>query len=97
MDRVLKVLFDRADKDGNGNIDYSEFAAELAHANFQEFGIFGANDDETGIVGHVVLPGVSQLYINDNLAPGKRVDGTGVRIQGSHVHGNYSHARNLGV
>ena len=38
------------------------------------------------------LSPAGQVLLNDNLSSGKRVEGSGVRIQGDRVHGNYSHA-----
>jgi len=97
FEKMLKALFARADADGNGTIDYEEFAANLAHSTMQEVNVFGADDDETGMMGHVVANhftrgGGKQVLINDNLEIGRRVEGTGIRIQGTHTHGNFKHA-----
>lgn len=92
MERVLQQLMKTADKDGDGRIEYNEFAQGLAHSQVQETQVFGCADDHTGIVGHVVMPGMAQVFLNENLSAGKRAEGSGIRIQGDRVHGDASRA-----
>ncbi len=82
-------LMGLADKNGDGEIDYEEFAAALAHSHQQRSAIFGRNDDKGGMVGHIAAPNTwgGQVYFNDNVPAGGDL-GALRRAQG-HVHPDF--------
>jgi len=65
---AIDAAFQHADKKGDGKMSFAEFA-NLARSS--DKAIFGLDDDECGIVGHVVQNALLDLgprmYLNDNL------------------------------
>lgn len=90
-ERLLNKLFNQIDASGEDCIDYEQFVATLAHSHMQKETVFGLNDDETGMVGHIGgTHAGAQMFINDNLEPTRH------GIQGDHVHGSLKHSLNTG-
>lgn len=70
--KELEQIFGSADADGSGAVDYAEFANALVNNSKQTKTIFGANDAERGMSGHVVgnITGGfagGQVFLNENI------------------------------
>jgi len=75
-EQMLDNLFARCDVDGNGKIDYKEFAAHLAHSQVQDSQVFGTGDKEQGMKHHIKVesyrPGQGgRVFINENRSRGR--------------------------